>query len=52
MPLQPGDIIVVQESGGAHFARFLQTYVNAPLGGLSQLMAPYVQLRLLQEIDR
>lgn len=52
VPLQPGDIIVVQESGGTRFARFLQTYVNAPLGGLSQLMAPYVQLRLLQELDR
>lgn len=52
IPLRPGDIMVVQESGGARFARFLQTYVNAPLGGLTQLMAPYVQLRLLQEIDR
>ncbi|WP_140419289.1 polysaccharide biosynthesis/export family protein [Sphingobium sp. Z007] len=52
VPLRPGDIIVVQESGGARFARFLQNYVNAPLGGLSALMAPYVQLRLLQEIDR
>ncbi|WP_420143099.1 polysaccharide biosynthesis/export family protein [Sphingobium sp.] len=52
VPLRPGDLLVVQESGGARFARFLQTYVNAPLGGLTQLMAPYVQLRLLQEIDR
>lgn len=52
VPLRPGDILVVQESGGARFARFLQTYVNAPLGGLTQLMAPYVQLRLLQEIER
>ncbi|MEC3947375.1 polysaccharide biosynthesis/export family protein [Sphingobium sp. HWE2-09] len=52
VPLRPGDIIVVQESSGARFARFLQTYVNAPLGGLTALMAPYVQLRLLQEIDR
>jgi protein involved in polysaccharide export with SLBB domain len=50
--LRPGDIVVVQESGGARFARMLQTWVNAPLGGLTQLMAPYVQLRLLQEIDR
>jgi protein involved in polysaccharide export with SLBB domain len=50
--LRPGDILVVQESGGARFARMLQTWVNAPLGGLTQLMAPYVQLRLLQEIDR
>ncbi|MGE4323702.1 MAG: polysaccharide biosynthesis/export family protein [Sphingobium sp.] len=50
--LRPGDVLIVQESGGARFARFLQTYVNAPLGGLTQLMAPYVQLRLLQEIDR
>ncbi|MET0362625.1 MAG: polysaccharide biosynthesis/export family protein [Sphingobium sp.] len=52
VPLRSGDILVVQESGGAQFARFLQNYVNAPLGGLTQLMAPYVQLRLLQEIDR
>lgn len=52
VPLRAGDVLVVQESGGARFARFLQTWVNAPLGGLTQLMAPYVQLRLLQEIDR
>jgi polysaccharide export outer membrane protein len=52
VPLRAGDIIVVQESGGARFARFLQNYINAPLGGLTQLMAPYVQLRLLQEIGR
>ncbi|BAV64965.1 polysaccharide biosynthesis/export family protein [Sphingobium cloacae] len=52
LPLQPDDVIVVQESGAARFGRFIQNYVNAPLGGLTQLIAPYVQLRLLQEINR
>ncbi len=52
VPLRPGDVLVVQESGGAQFSRFVQTYINTPLGGLTQLMAPYVQFRLLQEINR
>lgn len=50
--LRPGDLIVVQESGGSQFARFVQNYVNAPLGAFNQVMAPYVQFRLLQEINR
>lgn len=50
--LQPGDILVVQESGGSQFARFLQNYVNAPLNGVASVLNPYVQFRLLQEINR
>jgi polysaccharide export outer membrane protein len=50
-PLRNGDIVLVPESGRSKFARFIQDFVSTPLGGLNQLMSPYVQLRLLQEIN-
>lgn len=50
-PLRNGDIILVPESGRSKFARFIQDFISTPLGGLNQLMSPYVQFRLLQEIN-
>jgi polysaccharide export outer membrane protein len=50
--LQPGDILVVQESKRSQFARFVQDYINTPLTGFNQLLGPYIQFRLLQEINR
>jgi polysaccharide export outer membrane protein len=50
-PLRNGDIILVPESGRSKFARFVQDFISTPLGGLNQIMAPYVQFKLLQEIN-
>lgn len=50
--LQPGDIIVVQESGRSQFSRFVQDFINTPLNGVNQLLNPYIQFRLLREISR
>ncbi|WP_447413108.1 hypothetical protein, partial [Clostridium perfringens] len=50
--LQPGDIIVVQESGRSQFTRFVQDFISTPLNGFNQLLTPYIQFRLLKEISR
>ncbi|MCE3519335.1 polysaccharide export protein, partial [Escherichia coli] len=44
--LQPGDIIVVQESGRSQFTRFVQDFISTPLNGFNQLLTPYIQFRL------
>lgn len=49
--LQPNDLILVQESSRSKFTRFIQDFVNTPLGSFNQLLAPYVQLELLREIN-
>ncbi|MCW6533477.1 polysaccharide biosynthesis/export family protein [Sphingomonas lycopersici] len=50
--LQPGDLLIVQETASSQFARVIQDYLNAPLGGLNQVLMPYAQLRVLQEISK
>jgi polysaccharide export outer membrane protein len=52
VPLRAGDLLIVQESKTSQFTRLIQNYVNTPLGGVAQIMSPYVQFRLLQEINR
>ena len=51
IPMQAGDIIVVQESNRSQFARFLQDFVTTPLSSANAIISPYVQLELLQEIN-
>lgn len=51
VPLQAGDILVVQESNRSQFVRFLQDFVTTPLSSANAIISPYVQLELLQEIN-
>lgn len=51
MPLLPEDIIFIPESNRSQFVRAIQDFVNAPLGGLNQVLAPYFQFRLIEELD-
>lgn len=52
VPLQAGDILVVQETTSSQFARVVQEYINAPLSGFNQLLTPYAQWRLLREVSK
>jgi len=52
MVLQPGDLVIVPESGRAQFVRGLSDFVTTPLGALNQVLAPYYQFKLLSLIQR
>jgi protein involved in polysaccharide export with SLBB domain len=47
--LQPNDMLIVPESGRSQFVRFIQDFVNTPLGGVNQVLQPYFEFRLLDE---
>jgi polysaccharide export outer membrane protein len=49
--LQPDDLIFVPESGRNQFGRFLEDFVTRPLAGFNSIFAPYVNFRLLEEIN-
>lgn len=51
MPLQAEDVIFIPESHRSQFVRAIQDFVNAPLGGLNQVLAPYWQFRLVDELE-
>lgn len=51
MLLKPGDVVVVPESGRSQFARFIQDFINTPSSGINNLLSPYFQFRILQQID-
>lgn len=48
---RPGDLIIVQESNRSQFTRFVNDFINTPLGAFNQLLSPYIQLELLREIN-
>jgi polysaccharide export outer membrane protein len=50
--LQPNDMIIVPESGRSQFTRFVQDFINTPLGGVNQVLSPYFQFRVLREVER
>lgn len=50
MLLQPGDLVVVPESGRSQFVRFIQDYINTPATGVNQILNPYFQFRILNEL--
>jgi polysaccharide biosynthesis/export protein len=50
-PLQPDDLIVVPESGRSQFVRFVNDFVNTPLSGVNQALAPYFQYKIIKEIE-
>ncbi len=47
MILQPGDLIIVPESGRSEFVRAINDFVTTPLGALNLILAPYYQFKLL-----
>jgi polysaccharide export outer membrane protein len=49
--LQPGDLLIVQESATSQFTRIVQDYITTPLSGFNQMLTPYVQFKLLKEIN-
>lgn len=51
MVLQPGDLIIVPESGRSQFVRALNDFVTTPLNALNQVLAPYYQFKLLSLVQ-
>lgn len=51
MVLQPGDMIIVPESGRSEFVRAINDFVTTPVGALNQLLTPYYQFKLLSLLD-
>ena len=51
MSLQAEDIIFIPESNRSQFIRAVQDFVNTPLNGLNQILAPYFQFRLINELE-
>jgi polysaccharide export outer membrane protein len=49
--LMPGDILVVPENGRSQFVRFIQDFVNTPLGGVNSVLNPYFQFRLIHDLE-
>lgn len=45
--LEPGDLIIVPESGRSEFVRFITDFVTTPLGAVNQLLSPYYEFKLL-----
>ena len=50
MILQPGDLIIVPESGRSEFVRAITDFVTTPLGAINQVLSPYYEFRLLSII--
>ncbi len=44
-------MVVVPESGRSQFTRFVQDFINTPLGGANQILAPYFQFRILHDVE-
>lgn len=51
MVLQPGDLLIVPESGRSEFVRAINDFVTTPLGALNQVLAPYYQFKLLSLVS-
>jgi polysaccharide biosynthesis/export protein len=50
MILQPGDLIIVPESGRSEFVRAITDFVTTPLGAVNQVLSPYYEFKLLSII--
>ena len=50
-PLQAEDIVFVPESNRSQFVRAVQDYINTPSTGLSQILNPYLQIKLIDSIN-
>ena len=52
MSLKPGDMVIVPESGRSQFVRFIQDYINTPLSGVNNAIAPYLQYETLRLVNK
>ena len=50
VPLLPDDLILVPRSSRAQFRLFVQDFIATPLGALNQVLSPYIQFRILDEV--
>ncbi len=50
MVLQPGDLIIVPESGRSEFVRAINDFVTTPLGAINQVLSPYYEFKLISLI--
>lgn len=50
--LQPDDIVFVPENGRSQLTRFLDDFVNRPLGALNSVVGTYVNFRLVQILSK
>lgn len=46
----PDDVILVPRSSRAQFRLFVQDFISTPLGALNQVLSPYIQFRILDEV--
>ncbi len=49
--LQAGDLVVVPETGGAEFDRWIRTFINQPLSGLNTLLSTWANYELIVYLD-
>ena len=50
--LQPDDIVFVPENGRSQLIRFLDDFVNRPLGALNSVVGTYVNFRLVEILSQ
>lgn len=50
-PLRADDLLVVPEGARSKTNRFLQDYIINPFSALNQILTPYFQILLLEEVD-
>ncbi|MEM7363054.1 MAG: polysaccharide biosynthesis/export family protein [Pseudomonadota bacterium] len=48
--LRAEDIVFIPESSRSQFVRAIQDFVTAPLTGFNQILSPYLQFELIEEI--
>lgn len=49
--LQADDLVFIPENKRSQFTRFVDDFINTPLGGLNQALTPYFQFKLISEIS-
>ncbi len=52
VPVQADDVIFVPENARSQYARFLDDFVNRPLGTLNSIIGTYVNFRLIELLSR
>ena len=51
MALQADDLVFVPESDRSRALRNIQDFITTPIGALNQILTPYYQVRIIQEIE-
>lgn len=50
-PLLSGDLVYVPENNRSRFTRAIQDFITTPLTALNQILAPYLQIELIEQLE-